>query len=60
MYFALAVSQLIKDKDFKSLDNFCSNLSKGQAIPTAFQNAFGISLDKFYSDFETYRQKLTK
>ena len=58
MYFALAVSQLIKNKDLKSLDNFCSNLSQGQARPVAFQNAFGISLDKFYSDFESYRQKL--
>ncbi len=55
-YFALAVDYLVKDRDIKSLDSFCANIGKGQDLPTAFQNAFGISLDKFYSDFETYRR----
>ena len=58
MYFALAVNQLSKDKDIKTLDNFCTNLGKGQPVSAAFESAFGLPLEKFYSDFETYRQKL--
>ena len=58
MYFALAVNRLSKDKDIKTLDNFCTNLRKGQPVSAAFESTFGFPLEKFYSDFENYRQKL--
>lgn len=53
-YFALAVDFLMKNKDIKTLDSFCVNLGKGQEVSVAFQNAFGVPLEKFYSDFEAY------
>lgn len=53
--FTLAIDYLMKDKDMKTLDNFCANIGKGQDASTAFQNAFGISLDEFYKNFESYR-----
>lgn len=54
--FALAIDYLMKSRDIKTLDNFCENIGNGQNAQTAFQNAFGISLDKFYEDFESYRK----
>ena len=54
--FTMAIDYLMKDRDIKTLDDFCANIGKGQDLPTAFQNAFGISLDKFYQDFEAYRK----
>ncbi|MBI2035028.1 MAG: hypothetical protein HYT11_04815 [Candidatus Levybacteria bacterium] len=57
-YFAMAVEYLIKDRDIKSLDGFCASLGKGQELSAAFENAFGIPLQKFYSEFEAYRQNL--
>ncbi len=51
----MAIDYLVKDKDIKTLDNFCANIGKEQDLSTAFQNAFGITLDKFYEDFESYR-----
>lgn len=59
-YFALALELLMKNRDIKTLDDFCTNVKKGQGVSAAFQNAFGISLEKFYSDFEAYRQNLIK
>jgi len=56
-YFALAVDFLMKNKDIKTLDSFCVNLGKGQEVSVAFQNAFGVPLEKFYSDFEVYFTK---
>ena len=53
--FNMAIDYLMKDRDIKTLDDFCANIGKGQDAKTAFQNAFGISMDKFYSDFENYR-----
>lgn len=53
-YFALAVEQLMKDRDIKTLDDFCANVGKGQEASVAFENAFGIPLEKFYSDFANY------
>ena len=54
--FATAVDYLIKDKPITALDDFCANIGKGQAVSAAFQNAFGITLEKFYEDFEAYRK----
>ncbi len=59
-YFALATNFLMKDRDIKTLDNFCANVGKGQEPSVAFENAFGVPLAKFYSNFETYRQNLGK
>lgn len=59
-YFALAVEQLMKNREIKTMDNFCANVGKGQEASVAFENAFGVPLEKFYSDFETYRQNLAK
>lgn len=53
--FATAVDYLIKERPIKTLDNFCVNLAKNQPVTTAFQNAFGIPLEKFYEEFEAYR-----
>ena len=49
---------LMKDRDIKTLDDFCANLAgeKGMSMPKAFETAFGISLEKFYEDFESYRK----
>ena len=49
---------LMKDKQKKVLDDFCANLAdgKGMSMPEAFENAFGITLEKFYEDFESYRK----
>ena len=55
-YFTLALDLLMKNRDIKTLDDFCANIGKGQDVPVAFQNAFGISLDKFYEEFEAYRK----
>lgn len=55
-YFTLAIEFLVKNKDIRALDDFCTNLGKGQELSIAFQNAFGITLDKFYEDFEAYRK----
>ena len=54
--FATAVDYLIKDKPITALDDFCANMGKGQDVPTAFQSAFGIALEKFYEEFEAYRK----
>ena len=54
--FATAVDYLIKDKPITVLDDFCADIGKGQDVKLAFQNAFGIALDKFYQDFEAYRK----
>ena len=54
--FATAVDYLIKDKPITVLDDFCANIGKGQDVPAAFQNAFGITLEKFYGSFEDYRK----
>lgn len=59
-YFALAIDYLVKDKNIKTLDDFCINLGKGQGVSVAFQNAFSILLEKFYSDFEAYYKNLAK
>lgn len=59
-YFALALQLLMKNRDIKTLDDFCANVKKGQEVSAAFQNAFAIPLEKFYSDFEAYRQNLRK
>lgn len=58
-YFALAVELLMKNKDIKTLDDFCSKIAKGQETSVAFENAFGIPLAQFYSEFETYLQNLS-
>ena len=54
--FATAVDYLIQDKPITVLDDFCTNIGKGQDVPTAFQNAFGTTIDKFYDQFEAYRK----
>lgn len=54
--FNMAIDYLMKDRDIKTLDSFCTNIGEGQTGPEAFQNAFGVSLDKFYEEFEAYRK----
>lgn len=56
-YFASAVDFLMKNKDIKTLEDFCINLGKKQEISVAFQNAFDIPLEQFYSDFKAYFTK---
>lgn len=59
-YFALAVNLLMKNRQIKTLDDFCANVGKGQEATVAFENAFGIPLEKFYSDFANYQQNPAK
>lgn len=54
--FNMAVDYLMKDKPVKTLDDFCTNLGKGMSAAQAFNTSFGISLDQFYSNFESYRK----
>lgn len=56
--FTVAIDYLMKDRPIKTLDDFCVNLAdgKGMGIPKAFDTAFGISLEKFYEEFESYRK----
>lgn len=56
--FTVAIDYLMKDRPIKTLDDFCMNLAngKGMGIPKAFETAFGISLEKFYEEFESYRK----
>ena len=54
--FNMAVDYLMTDKPIKNLDDFCVNLDNGMSMPKAFEAAFGLPLDKFYEDFETYRK----
>ncbi len=54
--YTMAVDYLMKDKPIKALDNFCANLGNRMTMPKAFETAFGISLDKFYEEFESYRK----
>lgn len=56
-YFTVAVDFLMKNRDIKTLNDFCVNLGKKQDVPVAFQNAFGVSFEKFRSDFEAYFTK---
>jgi len=53
--FTLAIDYLMKDRDVKTLDDFCANLGNGMDRSKAFETAFGISLDEFYKNFESYR-----
>ncbi len=57
-FYTMAVDFLMKDKPIKALDDFCVNLAdgKGMSMPQAFEKAFGISLEKFYENFEAYRK----
>ena len=57
-FFAMAIDYLMKDRPIKALDGFCANLAdgKGMSMPKAFEAAFGITLEKFYEDFESYRK----
>ena len=56
-YFTLAVDFLMKNRDIKTLEDFCVNLGKGQEVSVAFQNIFGTPLEKFYEEFEAYFTK---
>jgi hypothetical protein len=56
--FYMAVDRLLTNKSIQSLNSFCNNLGKGMTGPDAFQTSFGISLQSFYNDFETYRTSL--
>ena len=53
-YFALALELLMKNRDIKTLDNFCTYVGQKESVPAAFEKAFGISLDNFYVEFEKY------
>lgn len=56
-YFVSAVDFLMKNRDIKTLNDLCVNLGKRQDVSVAFQNAFGVSFEKFRSDFEAYFTK---
>lgn len=57
-FFAMAIDYLMKDRQIKTLDDFCANLAggNGMSMPQAFEDAFGITLEQFYNDFESYRK----
>ena len=57
-FYTMGVDYLMKDRQKKALDDFCVNLAngRGMSMPKAFETAFGISLEKFYEGFESYRK----
>lgn len=56
----LAVDRLVQaaPKGLLAVRTICEQVADGATVPTAFNTAFGISLDGFYADFETWRQGL--
>ena len=54
--YTMAVDYLMKDRSIKALDDFCANVGSGVHWSKAFETTFGITLPKFYEDFESYRK----
>lgn len=57
-YYALALELLMKDNDIKAIDNFCTYIGQKESAAVAFEKAFGIPLDQFYTNFESYLKTL--
>lgn len=56
--YALAVRQLIRDRDPKLVMAYFDAVGRGGSWPNAFSTAFGRSVDAFYAEFEAYRRGL--
>ncbi len=56
--YALAVRQLIRDRDPRLVMAYFEAVGRGGSWPGAFSAAFGRSVDAFYVEFEAYRQGL--
>lgn len=54
--FNMAIDYLMKNKPVKTLDDFCANLGRGMSMPKAFETVFGMTKEKFYENFESYRK----
>lgn len=54
----VAVDYLVREKGVGSLLEFWRTVGTGAEWKTAFQNVFGVTVDRFYTEFEQYRQTL--
>lgn len=54
----LASEYIVASKGYESFLNIYSNVGQGQDFPTAFENALGISLENFYTKFNTNLKKM--
>ena len=54
--YALAVRQLIGDRDPGRVMTYFEAVGRGGSWPSAFSAAFGRSVDAFYAEFEAYRR----
>lgn len=57
-YYALALELLMKNNDVKAIDNFCTYIGQKDLPAVAFEKAFGVGLDQFYINFESYIKTL--
>ena len=56
--YALAVRQLIRDRDPRLVMTYFEAVGRGGSWPNAFSAAFGRTVDAFYAEFEAYRRGL--
>lgn len=56
--YALAVRQLVRDRDPRLVVAYFDAVGRGVAWPDAFVSAFGRSVEAFYGEFEAYRKGL--
>jgi hypothetical protein len=54
--YALAVRQLVRDRDPKLVMTYFEAVGRGASWPNAFLAAFGRTVDAFYAEFESYRR----
>jgi hypothetical protein len=54
----LASEYIVASRGYEKFLNIYSNVGLGQDFPTAFENALGISLDKFYEKFNNNLPKM--
>lgn len=55
-YFA--IEQLVSGRSITLFGDFCRAFAESADWPGSFQSAFGVSLDDFYDDFESYLSDL--
>jgi hypothetical protein len=56
--YALALRELIRDRDPRLVMTYFDAVGRGLSWPNAFSAAFGRSVDAFYAEFEAYRRGL--
>ena len=54
----LASEYIVASKGYQKFLSIYSNVGKGQDFPTAFNNALGITLERFYEKFDENVEKM--